>query len=71
VDWIHLAQYWAQWRVIVNMVMKLQVRKGREFLKQLSDYQLLKKGFVPRIELVIRLLGVANNNSERNESKSV
>jgi hypothetical protein len=41
VDWIHVTQD------NVNTVMKLNVSKRDKSLDQLSDYQLLKKDYVP------------------------
>jgi hypothetical protein len=44
VEWLQLALDRDQWWVLVNMVMNLKVtQKAKEFLAQLSHYQLLKK----------------------------
>jgi len=48
VNCIHLFQDVNQWRDLVNMVMNLRGSiKGEEFLDQLSDCLLLKKGSAP------------------------
>jgi hypothetical protein len=46
-EWIQLTQDRFQWG-FVNMVINLWVsEKGKEFLNQLNNYQLLKKGSAP------------------------
>jgi hypothetical protein len=53
VDWIHLAQDRNEWRAVVYTVMNRRVSiKGREFLNQTNDYQLLKKDSYPWSQLV-------------------
>jgi hypothetical protein len=48
-DWIELAQDRDQWRALVNMVTKLQVRYFFcwEFPEWLHKWQLLRKGSAP------------------------
>jgi hypothetical protein len=49
VYWIHVAHNKVEWRALVNTVMNFRSHKKREFPKQLSGYQLLKKRAVNNI----------------------
>jgi hypothetical protein len=42
VDWVQLAYNGAHWWVLLNMAMKFQFHKNKQFLGQLNVCQLLK-----------------------------
>lgn len=46
-NWIYLAEDGESWLAVLNTIMNLE--KGRKFLDLLSDSELLKKVFTPRI----------------------
>jgi hypothetical protein len=47
VEWIHLAQYRDQWRVLANTVTNFLVPE-RQGISRLGQYQLLKKDSAPQ-----------------------
>jgi hypothetical protein len=54
VDWIHLAQDRIQWWALVKAVMNnLGSTKGREFLDQLNEFQLIKKDLLHGVSLFV------------------
>lgn len=48
VDWIKLAQSAIKWREFVKIVVNLCLSYIRQFLDQLSNYQIRNKDLVPR-----------------------
>lgn len=41
-EWVKLAHDLVNGWTVVNTIMNLRLKQGREILRQLSDYQLLK-----------------------------
>jgi hypothetical protein len=49
VDWIRVVKHSIQWRTLESTVMNLKSSlKNEEYLKELGNYQLLKKDPAPR-----------------------
>jgi hypothetical protein len=57
-DWIQLTQDWILWLVILNMAMKLDLRKGKWLIKKLfnSQYELCSADLGERVNVVEMLV---------------